>query len=86
MRMVKTKSGYIAYECSVSELQNIGGLGICDFCNNFAVVGYLIPVLNSFYCRKCFERWDSKAKYYANDIIVERKNDAYYRTMIPITA
>lgn len=84
MYPVKTRSGYKAYNCSKPEIAITGGSGICDRCGKPHYVGYLIPVLNGWYCESCFKDWDADARYYGDDNAVEARHDAYYRKMIPV--
>lgn len=84
MKKIKTKCGYIAYEVSRKEITGLGGLGICDHCNTPAEKGWLVPVLNRWLCRKCYEEWNERANFYPEDLWVEEKNCQYYESMIPL--
>ena len=85
MKKLKTKSGYIVYEVTAEELYKyMDSPGICDFCDNPSREGYLIPVINRFYCPKCFVEFNSNSTYYPTDIPVETKNAAYYESLIPL--
>jgi hypothetical protein len=65
-------------------LHKLNGAGICDFCGEPALENFntaeafLIPVLNSVYCGKCFTRWENTAKRYDEDISYENKKTDYY--------
>jgi len=85
MKKIKTKIGYIAYETTSQVTELLGGRGICDECNCFAPVGYLVPVLNHYQCPKCFKEWSSRGNYYPEDIPIEQRNAAYYESVIPVT-
>ena len=85
MKQFKSKCGYIIFKCTALEIISIGGLGICDHCNNFSEVGYLIPVLNHWLCESCFLKWDENSTYYPEDIPFEKKNTKYYLSHIPLT-
>lgn len=82
--MLKNKldNGLVYYKLSSAELNIIGGLGICDFCNSYTDEGYLIPVLNHYYCKSCFDEWKSKAQKYPEDGEIEKKRCNYYEQMI----
>jgi hypothetical protein len=84
MKKFRMKCGYVAYVVTIEELANIGGFGICDECNEFALSGYLVPVLNHYMCQSCFEKFDSRANYYKEDIPIENKNAEYYESRIPL--
>ncbi len=61
--------------------QKLHGLGICDFCcSTILNNGYLVPVLNSVYCKKCFSRWQQNArtKHYAEDENYELRKTEYF--------
>ena len=47
-------------EVSAVELTQFGGLGICDNCGNASGIGYLIPVLNRWFCPECYESWKNE--------------------------
>lgn len=84
MRKITLDCGYIAYEVSSFETFLLGGAGICDHCNKHAVIGYLVPILNSWLCPQCFEEWKARAIYYPEDIWVEESNCRYYESLIPM--
>ncbi|MBQ6164752.1 MAG: hypothetical protein IJK23_09795 [Clostridia bacterium] len=85
MMRIETKSGYKAYHCTATEIKITGGKGICDSCGKPHRLGYLIPVLNRWYCEGCFNEWDNSTRFYGSDNAVEQRVDAYYRQMIPLT-
>ena len=84
MEKIITKSGYVAYKVSLEELKKINGGNICDFCNTEINNGYLIPVLNQFYCKECFENWQNNVDYYPEDIRIENSVSEYYELMIKL--
>ena len=85
MIKLRTKQGYTAYTCALIELFAIGGFGVCDSCSRITrTSGYLIPVLNRYYCQTCFEDWLNRAEYYPEDIPFERATAAYYESKIPV--
>lgn len=58
----------------VKKLSHQGSIGICDFCNKTSEIGYYIAVLNSWYCEKCYKNWLIRAKYYVEDLDIEKRN------------
>ena len=84
MKKIATKVGYIAYEATQAEVRLLGSPGICDECSNNTPTGYLVPVLNHYQCPACFEDWSKKARYYPEDICIERRNAAYYESTIAL--
>lgn len=82
MKKIQLICGYIAYEVSVAEAFLLGGIGICDGCNEYVLQGYLVPVLNRLLCKKCFEKWESEAVYYPDDIWFEKRKIEYFESVI----
>ena len=69
-------------EVSLTEITQIGGLGICDYCAKPSFNGFLIPVLNRWFCPKCYEEWKSRAVYYPEDKEYEdRKFNQYCKAL-----
>lgn len=52
--IVKNKKGFKVMKMNLSEINYIGGFGICDWCGNTSTEGYYIAVLNQWYCPKCY--------------------------------
>lgn len=82
MTKTTTKAGHIAYSVAAAETAKLGGLGICDECNEYAPTGFLVPVLNHYMCPSCFKYWCSVARYYPEDRPVEARNAKYYEAVI----
>ena len=55
MKKFKLENGLTYYETPLTDLFRIGGAGICDHCGEFHTNGYLIPVLNHWICKACFD-------------------------------
>ncbi len=76
MKKFKLKCGHFAYRVSVLEIMTTGGLGICDKCGKQHPVdyktGYLVPVLNRWYCKECFVPFAKDAEFYEEDIWFEK--------------
>lgn len=74
---------FLIIECTAGELMDAVGsyICICDWCDKPCVPsekGYYIAVLNHWYCKECFEKWYSHAKWYPQDAEIENKNFEYY--------
>lgn len=71
-----TNKGYSYIKCTKNDCFNWGGAGICDNCGN-PIEGdvYLIFILSSAYCSKCFNEWNQRAKGYKSDLELQKKND-----------
>lgn len=80
----KTKVGWMVYKIPAKKTQLLGGFGICDCCNSNADFGYLIPVLNQYFCAKCFQEWEKTAKFYLEDVEVENRIIKYYENILNI--
>ena len=78
----KTKVGWMVYKIPAKKTQLLGGFGICDCCNSNTDFGYLIPVLNCYYCEKCFQKWEKTAKFYPEDVCAEKKKINYYDNIL----
>lgn len=72
--LVQNKKGFKVLKMRLDEVNRVGGLCICDFCNTASVEGYYISVLNMWYCPKCYDEWYLSAKYYKEDADVENRN------------
>lgn len=84
MKKFVLKNGLTYYEVSLHDLLRIGGAGICDHCGEFHTIGYLIPVLNHWICKACFDEWKKDAKRYPEDDIYEQETIKYYESKIPL--
>jgi len=78
MRKFLSKSGYVVYEATASDTEKLGGKGICDLCGSYSPTGYIVPVLNRYYCSRCYKSWDENTKMYPEDLLIEKKRIAYY--------
>lgn len=72
--IIENKKGFKIIELSITELNQIGGLGICDSCNSAAFSGYYIAVLNMWYCPNCYHSFLERAKWYQEDSKIENQN------------
>lgn len=83
MKKFKLENGLTYYEVDIIDLIRIGGAGICDHCGEMHSRGYLIPVLNHWICKSCFDEWKKDAKRYPEDDIYEQRCIEYYESKIP---
>lgn len=83
-QIIKNKKGFLIIQCSAVETLKFGGMGVCDFCNNTDRNGYYIAVLNSWYCKSCYERWNQNAVRYVDDNDIEVRNFNYYRELLGV--
>lgn len=74
----KSKAGWIIYSATAEDTKKLGGLGICDACDNFSDKCFLVAILNSYLCNECFDQWDKASMYYPEDEPIERRREAYY--------
>ncbi len=81
----KLENGLTYYEVSLSELFRLGGAGVCDHCGTFHETGYLIPCLNHWICKACFDEWSKDATHYPEDDEQEQRTIAYYERKIPLS-
>ena len=76
------EKGFTVYETNIVEIMEFGGYGICDYCNGAALKGYLIPVLNHYYCEECYNNWLERAEYYEEDRWFEERKIEYYDNIL----
>lgn len=76
-----TKQGYSYIKCTPQECFNWGGMAVCDQCGiDMEDEVYLVFILGSAMCKKCFEEWCSRARKYPEDIILQNERHiAYYK-------
>lgn len=63
------------------EVLMLGGIGVCDWCNDTSKTGYLVAVLNHWYCDECFQEWYKRAVFFDEDTLIETKN---YNRFLPV--
>ncbi len=74
-----TKQGYSYIKCTRQECFEWGGAAICDMCGKDMLDDvYLIYILSSAYCPKCFDDWIKHSKRYEEDIELQKRNDKRY--------
>ena len=80
-----TPRGFTYLPVSYLDCLSWGGFGICDFCNQNMQHAYLVFVLNSCICSKCFNEWIERSKSYPQEDvdydlhIQEQYQDAWYK-------
>lgn len=62
-----TEKGFKVIELNVEQMLKLGGMCICDSCNNAMFTGTFIGALNRVYCATCFENFNKTATYYPED-------------------
>jgi hypothetical protein len=66
--IIENKKNFKVIELSSEECrEKIGGLGICDDCNEDFEKGFYVAVLNWCFCPKCYDNWMLKAVNYPED-------------------
>lgn len=85
MKKFISNAGYVVYEATANDTEKLGGCGICDFCGKHSPTGYLIPVLNAYYCPDCYKEWDKSSRMCPEDLHIERKRIAYYESVLDIS-
>ena len=73
MKKLKSKCGYVIYKGSLKEIVKVTGGCRCDMCNEPDDIMYVVPVLNSAMCCKCYKDWNNRDIYYEEDIPFERQ-------------
>lgn len=74
-KIIENKKGFKVINLSLAEVnQAFGGIGICDYCNEASLNHNYIAVLNSCYCKKCYDNFCENATYYKEDSRVENIN------------
>ena len=84
-KIEKTEKGFVIIKTTVTESYDWGGYGICDNCNKVTFDGVLIPVLNMWFCEKCYKNWYEHAEYYPEDKEFEEKKLKYYKGILNAT-
>jgi hypothetical protein len=81
----KIPIGWTVYKVTREEIFSWGGACICDYCNDVMTDdSYLIPVLNSCYCKKCFDEWEQTGKFYKEDLPVEARIINFYDKILKL--
>lgn len=70
---IENKNGFLIIETTAEETWRWGGIEICDCCGQKADKGYLIAVLNSWYCWDCYDEWLNDAIVYPSDRSIEKR-------------
>lgn len=79
-KIVENVKGFKVIYITLSELsQQLGGIGMCDYCNKGKMYGYLICVLNQWYCPRCYAEFMERAVNHPQDLKVEENNFEYYK-------
>lgn len=82
--IVENPKGFKVIETTRAEMVGIFGFAVCDYCNSGMfgnpneIKGYLICVLNQWYCPACYEGWKKRAVNYPDDREIEERNFKTY--------
>ena len=78
LKIFTTDNGHTILEVGCKEMKNAcNSLCICDFCGEQQTcdsTGFYIPVLNKWYCKKCYAIWEADCKYYPEDEGIAERN------------
>ena len=74
LERIENEKDFIVFKATAKDTEAMGGMGICDHCNEFAEEGYLVAVLNHYLCEKCYQEFITRAKHYPEDEWYEKKN------------
>lgn len=80
----ENEKGFLVLETSAAETAEWDGLPICDDCGANAPKGYLIAVLNHWYCQECYDRWYEEAIHYEGDKTFEKRTYNNYAKLLKI--
>ena len=81
-KIIDNPKGFKVIETSMTECIDMGGMAVCDNCNQCSDKGYLIAVLNSWFCPQCYNEWMEEAVRYEDDVIYEHKTFNYYKDIL----
>lgn len=74
-KLLYTNQGYSYLKCTEQDCYDWGGAAICDSCGeHMSDDNYLIFILASSYCPKCFKDWIEHSKRYEDDIELQKRN------------
>lgn len=73
--------GYSYVKCTKNDCFDWGGMAICDYCGEHMQGNiYLIFILGSAYCEKCFKDWINRVKKYDDDFKLQnQRHIAWYK-------
>lgn len=67
-KIVENKKGFKVIQASMLEMCEVyGAMPICDSCGKDAETGFLISVLNQWFCPACYGRWQTMCINYTDD-------------------
>ena len=81
--LIENEKGFLIIKCRTPELMTLecGVMGVCDYCNEATLDGYICCALgHKYYCEKCYKDWMSRAIHYEEDIPYETGVYAYYHS------
>jgi hypothetical protein len=84
--VVSNPKGYRVIECTNKELGAVTGLYdcICDNCNEPKQHGYLITVLNAWFCEECYKDFTQNNSPYPEDEPYELMHFRYWTDVLHV--
>ncbi|MDE3744065.1 hypothetical protein [Maribacter polysaccharolyticus] len=70
-KIIDNPKGFKVIELDRDEFFSIGGMSLCDGCNQKMKKGFFIAVLNRSYCEEDYHSWSERAVRYQEDIDYE---------------
>ena len=59
-----------------------GHFGLCDLCQEGTEYGYLLPLINSYYCPMCYKAWIDSVTLYKSEIKSEKQRYLFYSEIL----
>ena len=73
-KIIENEKGFKVIEASRADMRNVyGQLPVCDRCGHSANNGFLVSVLNQWFCATCYGNWMQHAMKYKHDNPYEDK-------------
>ena len=82
--IVDNPKGFKVIETPMTECIDMGGMAVCDSCNECSENGYLIAVLNAWYCPECYNEWLNEAVRYEEDVVYENRTFNSFKRILNI--
>lgn len=83
-KIIDNEKGFKIIQTSRSEMVSIFGFAVCDYCNSITETGYLICVLNQWYCPGCYEGFVKRQTNHPEDRKIEERNFIAYTEMFNV--
>lgn len=88
--IINNDKGFRVIAVSAKEMLKIGcgipeeNVCVCDNCNEAHEGGFMVAVLNMWFCPECYENWYERAVRYKEDEGPEEATFTWYRTLLGI--